>query len=34
MGRIRSQIMIEDQLRLGLPPTMGNVATSILPCWQ
>ena len=25
MGRIRSQIMIEDQPRLGLPPTMGNV---------
>jgi hypothetical protein len=25
MGRLRTQIMIEDQPRLGLPPTMGNV---------
>lgn len=25
MGRLRTQIMIEDQPRLGLPPTMSNV---------
>ena len=25
MGRLRSQIMIEDQPRLGLPPTMSSV---------
>ena len=25
MGRLRSQIMVEDQPRLGLPPTMSNV---------